>query len=548
MSASDIEVVEQDPMYDGAVAEATQFLVDYWRSRYPTMDLQPARAVFDLLVRPAAELQGYQQTNLNRYRLASSLEAIRQDPTLVPDGDVDAILSNFRVTRQAGTTSSGTVTIILDADRVVSVPQGSQFEGNGLIFRSRATYLSTSGQLNTPYDRPLTKLADGTWAFTITVDADQAGPAYQLRSGTALEWSTPAAGYVRAYAESDFSPATNAETNTELMARFDAGMAAAAMAGRINIEGLIRNQFAGVQMLSETGYGDPEMLRDSHNIFGIKTGGKVDIYVRAASQLVTKTFTLDCVVIDPADHRLQVSIGRDVYPGFYFVSSILPVGATNTTGSLEVVQESRGFDVSGLSYVAPELQTAQEAQYTRFQTMVVQFRDPTLLSTTPIGTVVSYRFDLDGVPLIAEIQDYISNRSIRAPGADYLVRAPIPFLVAVSMQVDYFKGDDAVDVAAVQTEVANAINQIDFSRGRLSSSLVIDAAHNVLSGRANVHEPIDIMGYLAVPGQPVVPVRTSTGIDVPELLEAGVSARNVLFFTDVTAIQVNVQTTAAKSV
>lgn len=548
-SVNEIQFTEQQDFYAGAVSDGVQFVKDFLLNKYPDMDLEPTRALYDLLVLPGAELAAYNQTNINHYLQADSLQAILANPEAFSTEDVDRILGNFRITRYGGTTAAGVVTIVLSGDYTVSVPKGATFSGSGLTFRATDTFISTSGPLTTVFDRPLTEQTDGTWVFTITVEAADAGANYELKRGTSVTWNVPATGYIRSFAESDFTGGTDVESNTDLVKQLDKGLAAPAMAGRVNIAALVRATYPAARDISIVGMGDSEMLRDSHNIFGIKTGGKSDIYLRTGDKLVEQTLTKDCVLVDWDQKIFQASLGRNDYPGFYFVAAIYPADSENVVGSLEILSESRGVDVSNLTYVAPEIADIVEGAYTRFQTAVVQFQDLTAdVSNLSVGDTKAYKLEVSGLPYIDDVQDLVAGRAIHNPQGDFLVRAPIPMLVSISLQVDYVPGDQAVDTDAVKAQVVSAVNSIDFTLGKLPSSRVVDAAHNALQGRASVHEPIDMMGVLRLPSGEVRSYRSSTQLLVPEITAEGVSSRNVAFFTDTTAVEINVATVETKSV
>ena len=550
MSAqTEIEVVEQDPYLAPTLVDATIFVRDFLRNKYPTLDLQPTRVIYDLLVRPTAEVHAYDQTNLNRYRQASSLQAMMADPTLVAEGDVDRICANFGVVRQPGSVSAGNITIIMDSDLIVSVPIGATFVADGLIYTAPQTYIATPGPLTASFERLLVRLDDGTYSFTIAVQASTAGVAYSAKGDTPFTWQQPATGYLRAFADGDFTGGSNPESNEDLLNRLNSGLAAKAMAGRMNIEALLRYTFPGIKDVSIIGAGDPEMLRDSHNIFAYKTGGKADIVVRSAEQIINKVITKSCTLLDKTEKLFQASLSRDDYPGFYVINQVLPETSNNLGGTVQIVSEIRSVDLTNLPYVGPDIQNIVEGAYTRFQTAVVQIKDPSAdVTSLNVGETKNYKFELAGLPLIDDMQDYVSTRDVRNPEGDYLVRAPIPMLVSVSVQIDYIRGDPAIDEGAVKAAIAKAINTVGFIPGRLSSSLIVDAVQSLLQGKTTVHEPIDMMAVLRLPSGDVRLYRSSTGIDVPDITDEGVSSRVVSFFTDVTAVALNIVTIATKSV
>jgi hypothetical protein len=547
MSAQDLIPAEQAAYTEESYAQAVAFVRSFLLERYPDMDLQPTRAIFELLVKPSSELQAYSQTNAQLYRLSDSLQAILENPDQFTDADVDRVLGNFLLSRSVGNTARGNLEIVLSGDLVVSVPIGATFVANGLTYIADNTFISTSDTPTTPYDRQLTQLDSGEWSFTVTVTASASGAKYNLRQGTEVVWSVPAPGYLRASVESDMVGGTDQESNADFVAKLDLGITAKVMGGRNNITALIRDQFPSARDVSIVGHGDSEMQRDANNLFGVKTGCKADIYVRTNEQLIDQQFYRDCTLVDWASKTFQVFLGRDVYPGFAVVAYVQPADSS-VVGSL-VFSEQRSLDVADLSYPAPDMSGIVQGAFSRFQTCSLTFQDPAAdVTGLSVGDTKSYRIGLTGMPLIGDIQDLVSSRGICNPMADYLVRAPIPMLVAATLQIDYVRGDEEVNVDAVRNAVAQAINKLDFAYGRLSSSIVIDAAHSVLTGRATVHEPIELAGALLLPSGAHRSYRSSTGIDVPEIEDESVSSRTVAFFTDASLIAVSVQVVKAKSV
>jgi len=273
--------------YNASVAYLRQYLSEL----FPQLDLRTGRVLNDVLLKPAAEVHALDQETMDLYRRASSLQEIVEDPALAAIADVDRLASNFRVIRKEGTPATGQVAIIVSGAYAVIVAQGALFTANGLRFRASSTFTTTTGAIVNPTDRKLIARADGTYYFLVDVEADNTGSQYQLRQDTDVTWASPSDGYVRAYAYEDFTGGTSGETNKQLIDRLAVGLTAPALAGRSNIEALLRNQFSSIEDISIIGAGDPEMTRDSHNLFGYKLGGKVDLYVRTTDRIQRKSVT-----------------------------------------------------------------------------------------------------------------------------------------------------------------------------------------------------------------------------------------------------------------
>jgi hypothetical protein len=340
------------------------------------------------------------------------------------------------------------------------------------------------------------------------------------------------AGFVAAYAAGDFADGADAETNDEMLLRLQQGMACKAPASRVSMTAMLREvpAFERAGPSSIVGYGDAEMLRDKHWIFPVHGGGKADWYVRTDEPLtrrtLTKTATL--VAVDGVTGTWQLALGREDAPGFYEVVQIRPPGSANTVGGFAVVSDVRGVDLSGDGF-RPDVQTTAEGAYTRFQTAVVQFIDTvTDASALALGSRQDYEFDVTTLPLVAEIQDYVSGRDARAYGADVLIKAPVPCFLQVSFTVHKKAGAADPDVAAVKTAVAAVANRTPFV-GRLYASRVHDAIHGYLGADASVG-PIDMFGRIRRPDGSTAYVRDGDVLTVPDEPAGMVSPKTVQFF------------------
>ena len=508
---------------------------------YPYLDLEPTRVLNDLLVEPGATVNAYNQINIDRARRSMSLLEIEKDPTLADDIQVDRILSNWKISREEGSKAAGPITIFLSDNTTVSIPRGEVFTAAGLNFVTDTAYVGTSAALQTAADRPIIDLGNGTYSLTIPVEGAEEGSAYKLRRGTQITWTTPVSTYINSSVETDFTGGEDPQTNQDMINQLDNGLAAKAMAGRQNIDALLMDFAPTIKAISSIGMGDPEMLRDSHNIFAIKTGGKTDIYTRTDLKPADVTLTKSCMLVDADQKIFQVLIGREDHPGFYEIAAIVPVGVTNFEGSLEVTQDVRGFDTSEMPYVIPEIYNIVEAAYSRFQTAVVQFKDPTYAGTAVVGDYVDYKVTLTGMPLIDSIQDHIAARRVRNTQGDYLVRAPIPLPVAVSMQIQYVRGDQVVDTAAVREQIVATINAFGFDRGSLPVSLLVDAVQETLPDRAVVKTPVTLTGRIRYPSGEYETFVSTTQLDFPSDPDESTSSRTIGAYTDYDIVAVSVE-------
>ena len=226
-NSSDFEITDLSSLNADDVAILLDQIATRLQELNPTLDLK--RGVFkDTLAYYHAVLEASIRTNLDRYQSARSLKKIEEDPTLADDAVVDEVLSNWGVTRKAGTQASGSVTIELSKAQTITVPEGSIFQSNGKNYVASASFIArtAASQVSVATDRLLVALSNGNWAFTVNVVAEVVGSDYKLNAGDLITPVRRLANYVTSYATSSFDDGTNVETNTELLTQLQNGIAA----------------------------------------------------------------------------------------------------------------------------------------------------------------------------------------------------------------------------------------------------------------------------------------------------------------------------------
>jgi hypothetical protein len=529
-----------------AVQQAESFLAGWLAPQYPSMDLN--EGVFrNLLIRAAGAFHVLNQDLMAELKASQSMLAVSADPEGADPETVDAILSNYRMTRKTGAKATGTVTIIMAYQQSVTIPINTIFTANGLNFVVTQPYVAVtdSASVLTDQQRLVVARSDGTYSFTVPVTAELEGASYNLRIGTRFTVTPSVTGFVDAYALQDFAGGTETETNAELIARMNEAIVQKVLSGRVQIEALLAEQCTTLQASSIVGFGDAEMLRDRHNMFGISTGGKADLYCRTQALPQTVKITHDAVLIDKENGTWQGTILRDDAPGFYEIQAILPAGVSPDQATLAKLTETRGLDLTPDSDedLSPDVANITEGAYSRYQTAVVTFTDTSGdLTSLSLGAVRSYDFYLNAMSKIKDLQRYVMNRGNRNPQADYLVRAPVPAFVAVSLAIGYQGLGELPDAAPIKTAVAERVNALNFQLGRLPASIIYDAVHDVISRtEAYVMSPVDILVRIRQPNGTYVQIRSGDQIEIPDDPANEVSQRTVIFYLDADDVDVLVE-------
>jgi hypothetical protein len=535
-----------DALDSTLVTSAINEVVQRIQEDNPTLDV--SRGVFyELLVYYHSILATRQDTLINDYRRARSLLALEQDPDLADTDLVNDVLSNFRLDRKAGTLARGTIAIILSDDITVTFGRGAIFEAQGLQYTTTEVYTAKAeaAQINTTTDRLITATSDGRFMFTLEVEAVAEGENYNLDKGTLIVPSTPPPTYVTSYATIDFTSGIAAETNTEVLKRLQEGISAQTLSNRVNMAAFLRGieAYSRVVGMSIIGYGDAEMLRDKHSIFPVAYGGRVDWYVRSENLPTTTQLTLTATRLAENNNETpvwQIALGRDTAPGFYEIRAVRPKGTSSVSGTLPILSDTRSYDLTTTDFV-PDIISAEEAAYSRYQTAIVKFRDTTQsISAYSFGATLEYDVDVTYMPLIADIQTTVSSRDVRHYGADCLVKAPVPCFVQISFIIYKQANEATPDSAAIKLAVATAINAIGFV-GRIYASKIQDAVHGYLSSNSSVGS-IDIFGRIRYPDGTTQYIRGPELIQVPADTAKMVSHRTVQFFCRPEDVFVNIET------
>lgn len=536
-----LDVLDAD-LVDQQSAEMTARLQEY----DPSLDLR--LGVFqDILVSYNGMLGAQRQDQINQYLRGRSLLDIEADPDLADQDLVDAVLSNFRLTRLEGSLATGEVTVVMTSSTTVTVAQGSVWVADGREFVTPRVFTAKleSEQINDDGDRLLTQTSTGTWAFTIILEAVEPGTEWALRKNTVVVPAQVPTGFLTAVAASDFTGGTAAETNAELLDRFQEGVAARAPSNRVNMRAMLRaeSDFAGVVTSSVIGYGDAEQLRDRHWIFPVSGGGRADWYIRTQDNLYHLTMTKTAVLVEVTAGGVgvwQLSFGHDEAPGFYEITDIRPTGAV-AVGGFTVSSDTRANDLTGTGFI-PDVVTVAEGAYTRFQTAVVRFNDTdTDVAGLIAGATAEYDVTVSCLPLIGAIQDFVSSREISHHAADVLIKAPVPCFVGINFDIHKRSGETDPDLAAIRAALCTEVNSVGFI-GRLDASRLTDVVHNYLTNDQTV-SAIDLIGRIRYPGGAIVYLRNSETMTVPDDPANMVTARTVQFFVDPEDIGITVRTT-----
>jgi hypothetical protein len=427
------------------------------------------------------------------------------------------------------------------------------FTINGVTYQPTRTYAgrTSSGNVVGPGD-VLIQAAGANYSFAVSVLATAVGAAGNVKAGATATLNLSPPQFVKAYATADFTGGQDAETNAHLMTRQQSGLGAKAWGNRVTADAQIRNQFPSVTATSTVGFGDPEMLRDTHAVWPGHTGGRADVYARSSPTWVgvalAKTATL--ISVSGTQGTWQVTIARDDAPGYYEVDRVLLPSSDPTQAGFPASSDVRSYDLTpdATHSYFPDVTSSLESSYSRYQTAIVQFVDTVTNASalTPGVSTAAYTVICRTMPLIGQVQDFLGQRPNRPPMGDVLVRAAVPCYTTVSLTLNVLTGT-VVSVPAVAAAIAAAVNATGFV-GSVAGSLIFQVVHNLLGAGLVSVSNLSLTGRIRRPDGVSLYLNGTTSLAFVDDPAHMTTAQTVAFLLNLADVSVTVVNVAAPPV
>jgi hypothetical protein len=236
----------------------------------------------------------------------------------------------------------------------------------------------------------------------------------------------------------------------------------------------------------------------------------------------------------------QLSVGRDVAPGFYDVVSVLPTGADPTTlvGSYEILADLRGCDLSGEGY-RPDIVSAAEAAYTVYQTAVIRFHDTqTNTSGLSVGATATYDVVFRLANGLQDLQTWVESEDFRYHGGDSLIRAAIPCFLDVAFVVEQPATQDVVDTALLAGQISESINTQGFA-GKVAASRITELAYQFFE-KPSIVRSVELLGRIRYPSGRWETIFSRDVLAIPREPGEMVSPKTVVFYLPPAAVRISV--------
>lgn len=530
---TDLDGVSPDT-YLQAEAYVQQLLLE----AFPDRDFGVGRGMYWLQVVPAAALAAMQLANARLVSNSLNLGAIRQNPDQASDDLADLLLSNYYVTRRSGAVSTGTVTYVVNRATAYVIRSGSTLRvGSTEYLVSSSVFVYTSAaQVGQATDQLLQARSDGLFQFTVPVEAVETGSAGNQPRGTIFSPDAPPPGFVRAVAATDISGGSDTQTLPDLIAQIPEKFAASTWGSRSTIRGLILDLYPQADV-GVSGFGDPEMLRDKHNPLGVASGGYTDIWVSTTDQLTEETRQLEAELVDLTARTWRIHLDRQQAAGIYEVTDIALQGGTE----LQILQVSRGYSTPNTPG-SPLIFSATEGAFSAFQTLTIEFTDIAQdLTDLTVGQTRTYDVGIRRMDGISDLTTALQNNQALSPAVNALIRGVVPCRVSLTLQIRLLDADyeSAINQQGMRSAIINRVSALGLGYGILSSSIVLDAIHDYLSGRSDVGATtVTLRGDIMAPTGERMVLGDSRELRIPDLPEKQVTRNTCKFFIDSQSIDI----------
>lgn len=442
------------------------------------------------VLQPLATVYTAIMTNLELWRQSSTLYGISQNPALADQETVDAVMSNYLLSRSSGAKSSGYVLFVMSAATELVVKSGTTLSANGKSYVVPASYSARADVNNVllSTDRPIVQLDSTTYGFFVDLIAADVGTDYKLTSGQTLTSSVTYPTVLQIVVVDDFTDGEDVTTTQKLLDQVNLGLSAKTLSGTSQMMSLLNSIYPGVSSQTIIGMADEELSRDKRSLFPVTPGGMVDWYVRSGLLPDTKVIEKTAVIVEKPsslEATLQFTLTATEAPAAYEVSRIIKAGELNVQGSKQITGSTVQFDFADFdSY--PVLSSPEEIAFTAFQSLTVQFEDEaTYLSELEVGDTVTYSVYVKIPRDIRSMQQYVSSANNSTSAGDVLIKAAIPVFLKVSFNLLPPAGSVLPDLDNIRLAVASRINQLGLG-DTITGSMILTEVHQFLDDAAGV--------------------------------------------------------------
>lgn len=420
-------------------------LSSYLQQKQSSLDLQDGSVVYDELSTFASELSTY-YTDLD-----SNRGILLWDSTYLTSSEIDALASNWGLTRKTATAATGNITFGANTLPTTTITIGAT-DGSGGVAVSTQT--DTSGAVvsfvttETVYLTPTTSYNSTTGYYEVTaaIQASITGIGGNVGINTITNLPTSISGISVIYNKTSVTNGTDEETDAELLARVKAAITSIDLGTKGGYKTLL---------LAQPNVTDAYIVGPNDSA-AVRGEGGIDIYV------ITNTLA----ATTQANTSTSTSVALTSLPAVY-------------TGTAYVI------DSGGNTYTEANGDFIITEDTTTVFAGSTESKDYLVWSITPPTTTTTIYYSYNSA--IAALQAVVDDEDYHIVPSDVLVKKGTIVNVAISLSISVLAGFNTNTVStAVSTAIYNYVNALTLEADVTQSSIIslitdIDGVNYVVS-------------------------------------------------------------------
>ena len=318
---------------NNADLEATKdFLTQYIRDAGYDVSIEEGTAAHDVLIKVYSliyNLFKYDVERAKAYLSLSNATAIKDTLGAEYDVAVDAVLSNWFVTRKEGIKTTGTLRLVFsDLPELVILNEGVVIGVLGtVVVAPLHTYelVATSFNIRTNIQNHSAEYYTDIEVGSIIDTAELITPK------STVKLFLPDINILKGEVINDFIPGKLKESSEDFIARTDEVITTRELISDRAIRTVLLDEYINLKAVYVAGHGDTEQLRDivRFDDIGIHVGNKADIYLDAPIQKATANAVLE---MDGSSEYIKVIPIANMYViDIISVSSVIPEDVDDVT-------------------------------------------------------------------------------------------------------------------------------------------------------------------------------------------------------------------------
>lgn len=526
------------------ITQVQEMVRQYLEDGYQNLDFSPVSGLHDSVIRPSSQIMLLARGFIEEYNKSRTLyDALNNDGN---EAIVDAILSNFLVSRRPGSKTTGTIRISVEnyavGQRISTIDPFTT--PDGLKFFAQMDYTATNTPTNIGEVEIFQSNTGSSGYFMVDVVAENVGEVYNIKKNSQFEYTGSMDGLISAVALDQFTGGESNETNQSVYNRIISSLSARNMTSALAIDQSLKDSFPSTVTTSSHGVSSEYMKRNAHNVFGVKSGCFCDVYVKNSyAPKIKEICTIASKIVEGDElagsnneyvGKFQVSISKDDFPGHYDVLTVRPVSANKIIGSYEVVKKIRKItDIQAQN----EFYTVPEAAFTRYSSTDVIFTEypSSGLDEISVACEVSGLYDIDSM------QSFANGPDSKTALIDILIKACVPCFISIEPITVRVTADSTLTPSAIVSEITSYILGLDPSHEQLRADIIV-AKISALSGVVGVDLPIRINASILAPSENPETIDESTisTLVIPTIPSKFVGPETVGLFVKDGSINVNI--------